>query len=108
MSGKNPRLTPLESRKQLLIAESELNRAQLVNEWQTLAAEAHALTARAKRLGAIAAAVATLVAGVSAWAPKKTPPTAQKPSWWQKILTGVSLFTTFSQVFKSSSGEAKK
>ena len=37
MFGKKPRLNPLESRKQLLIAESELNRAQLVQEWQTMA-----------------------------------------------------------------------
>ena len=35
MSGKNPRMNPLESRKQLLIAESELNRAQLVQELET-------------------------------------------------------------------------
>ena len=32
MFGKNPRMNPLESRKQLLIAESELNRAQLVGD----------------------------------------------------------------------------
>ena len=37
MFGKKPRLNPLESRKQLLIAESELNRAQLVQEWQAMA-----------------------------------------------------------------------
>jgi hypothetical protein len=32
MPGKNLNLTPLESRKQLLLVESELNRAQLLNE----------------------------------------------------------------------------
>ena len=38
----------LDSRKQLLIAESELNRAQLVQEWQTMTDEVHSLTRRAR------------------------------------------------------------
>ena len=33
MFGNNPRVNPLEARKRLLVAESELNRAQLVEEW---------------------------------------------------------------------------
>jgi hypothetical protein len=32
MSGKTSQLTPLETKKQLLLVESELNRAQLLNE----------------------------------------------------------------------------
>ncbi len=36
MFGKTSHVSPLELRKQLLIAESELNRAQLSEEWQTL------------------------------------------------------------------------
>jgi len=36
MSGKPSLVSLLESRKQLLIAESELNRAQLSEEWQTM------------------------------------------------------------------------
>ena len=50
MSGKNPRMNPLESRKQLLIAESELNRAQLVQEWQTMTDEVHSLVNQARTI----------------------------------------------------------
>jgi len=89
MSGRNPRLNPLESRKQLLLAESELNRAQLVGEWQTLSGEAHALADQAKTITAIAAALATLVV---ACGPKKPVPAAEKPSWWQTLLKVVSVF----------------
>jgi HPt (histidine-containing phosphotransfer) domain-containing protein len=51
-------MNPLESRKQLLIAESELNRAQLVQEWQTMADEVHALADQARTISSIASAVA--------------------------------------------------
>ena len=56
-------MNPLESRKQLLIAESELNRAQLVQEWQVMTGEVRSLTSQARTIGSIASAVATLVAG---------------------------------------------
>ena len=36
LSGETPYLNPLESRKRLLIAESELNRAHLSEEWRTM------------------------------------------------------------------------
>ena len=46
MSGTNARMNALESRKQLLIAESELNRTHLVREWQTMAGDVHELAER--------------------------------------------------------------
>jgi len=39
MFGKNPHMTPLELRKQLLIAESELNRVQLAEDIQNRTTE---------------------------------------------------------------------
>ena len=47
MFGKNPRVNPLNTRKRLLIAESELNRAQLTQEWGTLTAGIRTFTDRA-------------------------------------------------------------
>ena len=64
MFGKKPRLNPLESRKQLLIAESELNRAQLVQEWQTMADGVRSVTDRARTISAIASTAASLIAGL--------------------------------------------
>ena len=84
-------MNPLESRKQLLIAESELNRAQLVQEWQTMAAEVHSLTSQARTISSIASAAASLVAGLAFCRRKKSAPDAEKPSWWQTILKGAQL-----------------
>jgi len=101
MSGKYPRMNSLESRKQLLIAESELNRAQLVQEWQTMASEVHSLTSQARTISSIATAVATLVAGLSSLRHKKSAPEAEKPSWWKTLLKGAGLAGSFWQAFRS-------
>jgi negative regulator of sigma E activity len=94
-------MNSLESRKQLLIAESELNRAQLVQEWRTMAGEVHSLTSQARSISSIASAVATLVAGLSSLRPKASAPAAEKPSWWQTILKGAGLASSFWQAFRS-------
>jgi hypothetical protein len=88
MSGKNPRMNPLKSRKQLLIAESELNRAQLVRDWQTMADDIHALTKQARTIGSIASGAVALISGLSWFSRKKSPPVAEKSSWLQTILKG--------------------
>jgi hypothetical protein len=94
-------MNSLESRKQLLIAESELNRAQLVQEWQMMADEVHSLTSRARSIGSIASAAVSLVAGlVSRWR-KKSTPAAEKPSWWQTLLKGAGLVSSFWSEFRS-------
>ncbi len=96
MSGKNSRMNPLESRKQLLIAESELNRAQLAQEWQTMAGEVRSLTSQARTIKSIASAIATLVAGVASLRHKKSGPAAdEKPSWWKTFLKGAGLAGSF-------------
>ncbi len=84
-------MNPLESRKKLLLAESELNRAQLAQEWHTLTGDVHALTESAKTIGFIASAAASLVAGISVFGQNKSAPAAKKTSWWQTILRGAEL-----------------
>ena len=90
----------LDSRKQLLIVESELNRAQLVQEWQMVRAEAHALVEQAKTVRSIASAVATLVAGLSACRRRAAAPAAEKPSWLKTILKGAGVVSTFWAEFR--------
>jgi hypothetical protein len=97
-------MNSLDSRKQLLIAESELNRAQLVQEWRTMASEVHALTDQARTISSIASAVATLVAGLSSLRRKKSAPVAEKPSWWGTILKGAGLVSNLWQAFRSQGG----
>jgi hypothetical protein len=53
MSGKNFHLTPLESRKQLLLVESELNRAQLLNELRDLSTEIQHLKGQVQAVGSL-------------------------------------------------------
>ena len=66
-------MNPLELRKQLLIAESELNRAQLAGEMAVLTTGVRTLTACAKSVGALASAATLLVAGVSVFRCSKRP-----------------------------------
>jgi len=61
MPGKKPRLKPLEARKQLLLAESELNRARLLQEWSGLKGEVHRLTRQARTVGSFASLAATVM-----------------------------------------------
>jgi hypothetical protein len=103
MSGKNLRMKPLESRKRLLIAESELNRAQLVQEWQTMTDEVHSLTTQARTISSIASAAASLVAGLASCRRKNSAPAAEKPSWLRTILKGAGLVSTFWQTLRSPS-----
>ena len=101
-------MNPLQSRKKLLLAESELNRAQLVQEWRTLADEAHALTTQAKTIGAIASAAASLVTGLLSFRHKKPAPVDEKPSWLQTILKGAGLASKFWATFRSQAHTEKE
>ena len=101
MSGKHPRLKALESRKQLLIAESELNRAQLMLEWQTMAGEVHALARQAKTFTVMASAAGLLVAALSSFRHKKSAATTEKSSWWQTLLKGLGVVGSLWSVFRS-------
>ncbi|HWY32235.1 MAG TPA: hypothetical protein VNX46_15850, partial [Candidatus Acidoferrum sp.] len=85
----------LESRKQLLIAESELNRAHLISDWENLAGEVHALTHRAKTVGCLASAAVALVSALSFFRRHKSAPTAPKTPWWQTILKGAGWMGSF-------------
>ena len=93
-------MNALASRKQILIAESELNRAHLVQDWQTLADEAHALADEARTIGSMVSAGASLMAGLAALRRNKSVP-AEKPAWWQTLLKGwqtiSSLWSEFRQ-----------
>lgn len=100
MPGKYPRLNRLAAQKQLLLAESELNRAQLAQEWRALADDAHALADQTKTIRSLATATATLVAGLTSFRHKPSSPSAEKPSWWQTLLKGAGVVGTFWQTFR--------
>jgi len=87
-------MTPLELRKQLLVAESELNRAQLVEEWQKVAEGVRVVTDKAKTYSSIALSGAFLMAAMTYFWRIKSSPAGKKPAWWQILLKGVRLGTS--------------
>ena len=91
MLGKLPRVNPLELRKELLIAESEINRVQLVEEWQAMATGIHSFAGRAKSVSALASAAAVLVTGVAAFRRGKSGSIGANPSWLQTVLKGAQM-----------------
>jgi hypothetical protein len=74
-----------------LLAESELNRAQLSQEWQTMTRGVRDLACRAKTIAAWASSAALLMAGVAALRRGPPAPAAAKSSWFRKILSGARL-----------------
>jgi hypothetical protein len=93
-------MNPLQSRKQLLLAESELNRAQLIGDMAALRAEVGALTGRAKSIGLIASSATALLVGWAAFRRKKSPPAGGQPSWLQSILKGAGLISSLWLAFR--------
>lgn len=89
-------MNDLATQKQLLLAESALNRAQLVQDLTALTGEVQALTDRAVAIGTLTTSAVVLVEGLVGLATKaraqpKEPETA--PSWFQAALTGTSLLS---------------
>jgi hypothetical protein len=82
--------TALQSRKQLLLAESDLNRARIMADVAALKSDVRALSDRAKSFGSIASSAAVLVSGLSAFRRSKPVDAAPvvKPSWLRTIFKG--------------------
>ena len=94
-------MIPLALQKKLLVAESELNRAQLVQEWQALAGQAQELAHRAKQIAFLASTAASVVAIVSSLRHKQTVPAAETPSWWKTLLNNTALVSTVWQALRA-------
>jgi hypothetical protein len=107
MFGKKSRVTPLELRKQLLIAESELNRAQLAGDMTALTEGVRTLTDRAKSFGSIASSAAVLMAGLASFRRGKPADAGAKPSWLQTILKGAGMVSTLWLAFRSQGRDQK-
>jgi hypothetical protein len=100
MLGETSHVSPLQTRKQLLIAESEINRVQLSREWRTMAHGVRDLAHRVKTIGAWASSAALLVAGVTALRRGPPGPGTAKSSWFQKMLSGARVASTIWFAFR--------
>ena len=65
MFGNHLRINPLSARKRLLLAESELNRAQLRRDIHDVTTGVRALTARTTTISSVAASAIGLVSGLA-------------------------------------------
>ncbi len=101
MFGKNPRLNPLDLRKQLLLAESELNRAQLVLDLTALKADVGAFADRGKWMRSIFSSAATLAAGLTACGNAKSADSGAKHPWLQTIFRGAGVLSDLWTAFRS-------
>ena len=95
-------------RKDLLIAESELNRAQLMNAWDAATEWHRTLRAGARTVGSVASAVALAVAGLRAFRRKRDPRDGTKLSWLQPVIQGASSMASLFGAFRSRGGNEKK
>ena len=100
-------MNALELRKQLLIAESELNRAQLAQEWRAMTHGVREVALVAKTMGAWASAAAALVAGITVLRRGAPAPGNAKPSWFQKILHAGRLAAMIWSAFRARDQKEK-
>ncbi len=105
MFGSHSRLSQLESRKQLLIAESELNREHLTEDLVVVAAGLRALTGRAKSFGSMASSAAVLLAGLAALRHAKSVPGGANRSWLNTIFKGAGMASTLWLAFRTRGSE---
>jgi len=100
-------MNPLELRKQMLIAESELNRAQLGEELAALSAGVRTVTNRAKSFSSMASVAAVVVAGLAAIRRGQPGVAHAKLSWLQTILKSAGMVSTLWLAFRSQSRNQK-
>lgn len=101
-------MNALASRKKLLIAESELNRVQLINDWQTMAGDVQALSSRAKTVSSLVSSAVSLITGLVAFGRNPSTPVAEKPSWWQTLFKGAEWVSTIGRAFCPPPCDAKE
>ena len=106
MPRPDPQLNPLESRKRLLLAESELNRAQLVGDVAAIAAGLHALGARARSLEAVASAAAVLFTALAAGRRGEPATPAPERSWLTTLIRGAGLLSSLWLAFRTDRSPA--
>jgi hypothetical protein len=102
MPAEPARLNHLTLQKQLLIAESNLNRAQLVRDLEVLVADVRTLGDCTSAYATVLTTTKTLVAVLEAFHPGKPAAAEGKASWWQSLHSGISMITTLWRTFRPS------
>ena len=83
MFGRHPAVNPLEVRKQLLVAESDLNRARALVEWHNATDGLVKFARPFKSLAGLAVTVTELLMRI--FRGPQSSPTTTKNSWLKRI-----------------------
>jgi hypothetical protein len=90
----------LTLRKELLIAESEINRVQLIDEWRDLTDWPRAVGAQMWSVSSLVSAAVQFVSRLGASRRPADSQNGAKPSWFQTALNGARLVSSaWSQFF---------
>jgi hypothetical protein len=100
-------MSSLELRKELLIAESELNRRQLINEWRAATQWHRALNTGVKTAGSIASVTVLLVTALRAFRRKSEPKNGAESSWVQPLISGVGMISNLWGTFRARNNVEK-
>jgi hypothetical protein len=103
MSREKSHLTPLETRKQMLLAESELNRIQFLHEWNELKGEIRRVTDPLKTAGAFISLAAETGTVLSILRPifRRKNEAGEEKSWVSDLLDGAKAGISLWKVFRS-------
>jgi len=102
MFGHQAHLKALESRRQLLIAESELNRHQALQEWDVFAEEVRQVAERARSLNSLAASFISVVSGFSELTAGRRQAASVGGGWFHRLATGARFVSTLWFLYRSS------
>jgi len=86
----------------MLIAESELNRGQLLQEWESMSAGVRGLAERTRSFSSMASSAASLVTGLWRCRRGRSKPAAEKLSWIDTLLKYVRLAPSIGLAFRAS------
>ena len=107
MRRELPLVSPLELRKELLIAESELNRAQLMEEWEAATEWHRTLSAGARTVGSMASAVTLVVSGLRAFRRTRDARKSTGPAWSEPFIKGAGFVSSLWEMFRSRGSDPK-
>jgi len=109
MFGTKPRISSLRWRKEILIAESEINRVHLAREWRTPADELCLFAHHAQSFKNMASSMMSLVAVLVAFTNHKPAPAAPATSWLEKAAGAARLASSLWLAFRTghSNSEGK-
>ena len=87
-------MNPIQLRKQQLLAQSEINRGEMISDLTRLGTRIGSVGDRSQSLGLIVSSVATLVTGFIGRKKGTGSEVAKKPGWGQSLLKGAGLICT--------------